>query len=62
MSAPNGFTPTSELEQAMIHLLRAKELGAVYHYPDELIDRIDLIKRATATVLTQVIERKALTI
>ena len=58
MSSSAGMTPTAELEEALLHLLRAKEVAAVFNYPDELIERIDLLTRATARVRLQAVTRQ----
>ncbi len=50
-------TPAAELELAISHLVRAKELAPMFAYPPEIIDRIDLIKRATANVRQQALRR-----
>jgi hypothetical protein len=44
---------SSELELAIAHLLRAKELAEFCGFPEELIQRIDLLKRAVAKVRNQ---------
>ena len=50
-------TPAAELELAISHLLRAKELAPMFTYPQEIVERIDLIKRATANVRQQALRR-----
>jgi hypothetical protein len=51
-------TTRAELELAMTHLLRAKELAIFWGHPDELVKQIDLIKRAASNVHAKLSPRK----
>lgn len=44
------MTTLPELELAITHLVRAKELAMFYHWPQETIDRIDLLKRGACNL------------
>ena len=48
------MTVSAELELALAHLLRAKELAQFYTLPEDQQQKIDLLKRATAKVRKQV--------
>lgn len=52
------MTVTQHLDEAVVELLRAKESAELFHYPSELIERIDLVKRAAAKLKSQIAERK----
>jgi hypothetical protein len=43
----------SQLELAIAELILAKELAEFFGYPAELVERIDLVTRATAKVRKQ---------
>jgi hypothetical protein len=47
-----------ELELAITHLLRARELAQFFGHPEEMVKRIDLVKRATAKVRAQLMAGK----
>jgi hypothetical protein len=52
------MTTLRHLDQALADLLRAKESAEFFHYPVEMVERIDLLKRATAKVKRQVEEKQ----
>jgi hypothetical protein len=43
-------TTMAELELALTHLLRAAELARFFQHSPEVVQRIDVLKRATAKV------------
>lgn len=45
-----SHTTKAELELAFTHLLRAAELAKFFQHSPELVDRIELLKRAAARV------------
>jgi len=47
------MTTLSQLENAISHLLRAKELAEFYHWPQSFVDRIDLLMRGTVNTRDQ---------
>ena len=51
-------TTRAELELALSHLLRAKELAMVFGHSPEDVQRIDLIRRATANLYAKLSPRK----
>ena len=53
------MTTLSQLENAIHHLLRAKELAEFYHWPKSFIDRIDLLMRGTIKTRDQLREQSA---
>jgi hypothetical protein len=48
-----GMTGHSELELAIAHLLRAKELAEFFHWPEEQQKRIDLLFRGACDLKRQ---------
>jgi hypothetical protein len=52
------MSAAQELELAITHLLRAKEFAQFYGQPQEIVQRIDLVKRATAKVRAQLMAGK----
>jgi hypothetical protein len=54
-----GMNPLAEMEIAATALLRAKELATWRQWPQEEIDRIDLLKRAVAKQREIFAEKKA---
>jgi hypothetical protein len=52
-------TSPAELELAIVHLLRAKELAQFYNHSAETIQRLDLLKRAAANLRAQMLRKKA---
>jgi hypothetical protein len=45
-----SHTTKAELELAFVHLLRAAELARFFQHSQELVERIELLKRATVRV------------
>jgi hypothetical protein len=54
-------TVDGELELAVTHLLWAKELAQLFSHPTEAVQRIDLIKRATAKVRAEIATKTRIT-
>jgi hypothetical protein len=51
-------TTSAELQLAIAHLLRAKELAMFYGHQEERVKEIDLIKRAACNVHEKLQPRK----
>lgn len=48
------MTVSHHLDEALVELLQAKEAALQFKYPPELVERIDLVKRATAKLKSQI--------
>jgi hypothetical protein len=51
-------TAITEMELALAHLMRAKELAQFFGHEQELIERIDLLRRATIKVRGQLTDAR----
>lgn len=53
------MTSVEHLEAAVRELAEAKRLAELYNRPQSAIDRIDLLKRGTANMLSQMRRKEA---
>ena len=51
------MTVAQHLDEAMHDLVMALESAERFNYPPEIVDRIDLVKRATAKLKRQIAEK-----
>lgn len=51
------MTVTQHLDAALTDLLRAKDQAEFFNYPPDLVEKIDLVKRATANLKSQIAEK-----
>lgn len=49
-TAKSSITVLANLEQAWMFLLAAEKASKMFHYPEELRERIALLKRATVNL------------
>ena len=51
MSQKSSITVTGNLEQAWLFLRAAEEASELFEYPEEIRQKINLVKRATANLM-----------
>lgn len=56
--ANSRMTVSQHLDEALSELVRAKEQAQFFSYPPEVVERIDLVRRATAKLKRQIQEGK----
>ena len=52
------MTTSAELELVLIHAHRASELARFFHQPQEIVERIEAMKREAIQIKAQMSEKK----